>query len=130
LGRLNYAGSEDVTRDRRCAHLVPFVMPLEPRASCGGVATRMLRGTTCSPALGVPSPRSQGYTVACPCPCRLPTQGPPSLALYIREPTPPRHQPGNRRPRASGLGSHDHCSYRPGVHRRTRSRATDVVTRA
>jgi hypothetical protein len=39
----NCAGSEDVMRDRRCAHLAPSVMPLEPRASCVAVATRTSR---------------------------------------------------------------------------------------
>jgi hypothetical protein len=37
--RPNCAGSEDVTHDRRCAHLEPFVTPLEPPTSCGTVAT-------------------------------------------------------------------------------------------
>jgi hypothetical protein len=41
-GHLNYAKSEDVTRDRRPAHLAPSVMPLEPRVLCGAVATRTL----------------------------------------------------------------------------------------
>jgi hypothetical protein len=40
-GRPNCAGSEDVTRDRRCTHLEPFVMPLEPPTSCGTVTTHM-----------------------------------------------------------------------------------------
>jgi hypothetical protein len=59
-------GSEDVTRDRRCAHLAPSVMPLEPRGSCIAVATRTSRGTACSPALAVSPPRGLGDAAACP----------------------------------------------------------------
>jgi hypothetical protein len=65
-GRPNCAGSEDVMRDRRCAHLAPSVTPLGPHASCVAVATRTSRGATCLPALKVPPPRGPGDTAACP----------------------------------------------------------------
>jgi hypothetical protein len=61
----NCAGSEDVTRDRRCAHLVLSVTRLEPRASCGAIATRT-GGTACSPAVGVSPPQGPRVGVACP----------------------------------------------------------------
>jgi hypothetical protein len=53
-------------RDRRCAHLAPFVTPLEPRASCVAVATRPSRDVACSPALEVSPPRGPGDAAACP----------------------------------------------------------------
>jgi hypothetical protein len=53
-------------RDRHCAHLAPFVTPLEPRASCVAVATRTSRGAACSTALEVPPPRGLGDAAACP----------------------------------------------------------------
>jgi hypothetical protein len=55
-GRPNCVGSDDVTRDHCCMHLAPSMTPLEPRASCGTVASRTLGGAACSPALGVPPP--------------------------------------------------------------------------
>jgi hypothetical protein len=51
--------------DRRCAHLAPYVTPLEPRASCVAVATRTSRGAACSPALEVPPPRGSGDAATC-----------------------------------------------------------------
>jgi hypothetical protein len=73
--------------DRRCAHLTPSVTPLEPRISCDTVATRTSGGAACSPTLGVSPPRALGT---------LPltrTGAPPSLALWIRELTPPTWEP-------------------------------------
>jgi hypothetical protein len=64
--RLNCAGSEDVTHDRRCTHLAPSVTSLVPRASCGAIATRMSGSAACSPVLGVPPPRGPRDTAACP----------------------------------------------------------------
>jgi hypothetical protein len=52
-------------RDRRCAHLAPSVMPLEPHDSCVAVATRTSRGAACSPAVEVPPPRGPGNAAAC-----------------------------------------------------------------
>jgi hypothetical protein len=63
----NCAGSEDVTRDHRCAHLAPSVTSLaRTSASCVAVATRTSTGVACSPALEVPPPRGFGDAVACP----------------------------------------------------------------
>jgi hypothetical protein len=129
-GRPNYAGSEDVMRDRRCVHLAPSVTPLEPRASCGTVATRTSGSAACSPALGVSPPRGpRDAAAAC-------TGAPPSLAIWIREsrpptwepppllwivePPPPRIQVGEPRPpqpSAGGLSSRAHSGNR---RRRTR----------
>jgi hypothetical protein len=53
-------------RDRRCAHLAPFVTSLEPHTSCVAVATRTSRGVACSPAMEVPSLRGPENAVACP----------------------------------------------------------------
>jgi hypothetical protein len=63
----NCAGSEDVTRDHRCAHLAPSVTSLtRTSASCVAVATRTSTGVACSPALEVPPPRGFGDAAACP----------------------------------------------------------------
>jgi hypothetical protein len=60
----NCAGSEDVTRNHRCAHLAPSVTSLARTSRV--VATRTSTGVTCSPALEVPPPRGFGDTAACP----------------------------------------------------------------
>jgi hypothetical protein len=71
----NCVGSEDVTRDHRCAHLGPSVTPLARRS-------RLMRrrryshvevppprdlgdAAACSPALEVPPPRDLGDAAAC-----------------------------------------------------------------
>jgi hypothetical protein len=59
-------GSEDVTRDHRCAHLAPSVTSLAR-------TSRLMRrrryshvdGVACSPALEVPPPRGFGDAAAC-----------------------------------------------------------------
>jgi hypothetical protein len=67
------------------------------------------------------------------------TGAPPSLALQIREPLPPCHQPGNHhhysgsrshRHRTFGSGSPSHHNPWSGVHRCACSRATTAVARA
>jgi hypothetical protein len=124
----NCAGSEDVTRDHRCAHLGPSVTPLArtPRLMCrrrySHVDERRLLA-------GLGSVVSSG-----PRGCRrLPAQGP-----YCRSASGSgsrRYRPGNRRHyfgsrnlrhRASRSWS---CGHRLGVHRRARSGATAVFAR-
>jgi hypothetical protein len=130
-GRPNYAGSEDVMRDRRCAHLAPSVTPLEPHASCVVVATRTSRGAACSPAVEVPpasGPRERR---------RLPAQGhyrclPSRSGSRYRRPGNHRLYSGSRNHRqgTSRSGSHGHRSHWQVVHRYARYRATAVVARA
>jgi hypothetical protein len=87
--RPNCAGSEDVTRDHRCAHLAPSVTPLARTSRlmrCHRYShidrRRLLAGLGRAASLG---PRGRR---------RLPAQGPPlSLALWIREPPPPTWEP-------------------------------------
>jgi hypothetical protein len=82
----NCAGSEDVTRDHRCAHLAQtsrlMRRSLKHRASCVAVATRTSTGVACSLALEVPPPRGFGDAAACP------PRAPLSLALWIGKPPP------------------------------------------
>jgi hypothetical protein len=130
LARPTCAGSEDVTRDRRCAHLAPSVTLLEPRALCDAVATRTSGGAACSPALGVPLPRDPGP------PPLARTGAPPSLVLYIGKPPQSTWEPlpllwiEEPPHRASVSGNRGHRSHRLGVHHRARSRATAIVARA
>jgi hypothetical protein len=124
----NYVGSEDVTRDHRCAHLGLSVTPLAR-------TSRLMRrrryshvdGRCLLAGLGsVASSRPRGRR-------RLPAQGP-----RCRSPSRSgsrRHRPGNRR-HYSGSRNLRHrasrswsCGHRLGVHRRARSRATAVVAR-
>jgi hypothetical protein len=120
-GSPNCARSEDVTRDHRCAHLVPSVTPLA-RTSClmrccrysHVEGRRLLAGLGSATASG---PRGRR---------RLPAQGP-----RCRSPSGSgscRHYSGSRNccHRVSRSGSHGH---RLGVHHRARSRATLVVAR-
>jgi hypothetical protein len=124
----NCAGSEDVTRDHRCAHLGPSVTPLA-RRSClmrrrrysHVDGSRLLAGLGSASSLGPWGRR------------RLPAQGP-----RCRSPSGSgsrHHRPGNRphyfgsrnlRHRASRSWSYGH---RLGVHRRACSVATAVVAR-
>jgi hypothetical protein len=95
----NCAGSEDVSRDHRCAHLGPSVTPLARtsrlmrrrryshvdgrRRRYSHVDGRRLRAGLGSAASSGPRGRR-----------RLPAQGPPlSLALWIGEPPPPTWEP-------------------------------------
>jgi hypothetical protein len=124
----NCAGSQDVTRDHRCAHLGPSVTPLARtsrlmrRRRYSHVDGRRLLAGLGSAASSGPQGR-----------CRLPAQGPrchsPSGSGSRR------HRPGNRhhyfgsrnlRHRTSRSWS---CGRRLGVHRRARSWATAVVAR-
>jgi hypothetical protein len=59
----NYAGSEDVTRDHRCAHLAPSVTSL---ARTSRLMFRRRSHVACSSALEVPPPRGFGDVAACP----------------------------------------------------------------
>jgi hypothetical protein len=120
-GRPNCAGSEDVTRDHRCAHLTPSVTPLARTSHlCVAVATRTSRGTACSPALEVPPPRGPGDAAACPpkgpAVARPLDREPPPL-LRIEESPPPRVEVRER-------------GHRLWVHRRAYSQTTAVVARA
>jgi hypothetical protein len=124
----NYVGSEDVTRDHRCAHLGLSVTPLAR-------TSRLMRrrryshvdGRCLLAGLGsVASSRPRGRR-------RLPAQGP-----RCRSPSRSgsrRHRPGNRR-HYSGSRNLRHrasrswsCGHRLGVHRRACSGATAVVAR-
>jgi hypothetical protein len=120
-GRPNCAGSEDVTRDQRCAHLAPSVTPLA-RTSClmrrrrysHVVGRRLLAGLGSAASSGPQGRR------------RLPAQGP-----YCRLPSGSgshRQYSGSRnlRHRASRSWSYGH---RLGVHRHAHSGATAVVAR-
>jgi hypothetical protein len=124
----NCAGSEDVTRDHRCAHLAPSVTPLArtSRLMCrrrySHVDGRRLLA-------GLGSVASSG-----PRGCRrLPAQG-----HRCRSPSGSgsrRHRPGNRRhySRSSNLRHRASrswsCGHRLGVHRGAHSGATAVVAR-
>jgi hypothetical protein len=125
--RANCAGSEDVTLDRRCAHLAHSATLLEPLASCVAVATRTSRGTACSPALEVPPPRGPGDAATCPhkglAVARPLDRGAAATDLGTTATTPDRGTAA----RASRSGSHGHRSHRPRVHRRACSWATAVV---
>jgi hypothetical protein len=131
-------------RDRRCAHLAPSVMPLEPHASCVAVATRTSRGAACSPAVEVPPPRGTGNAAACPhkgtVVARPLDRGAAAANLGTAASTPDRGTAATARRgrgaaataatsrhRTSRSGSRGHW---PGVHRCARYRATAVVARA
>jgi hypothetical protein len=113
----NCAGSEDVTRDHRCAYLGPSVTPLVR-------TSRLMRRRGRFGSAASLGPRGRR---------RLPAQGP-----RCRSPSGSgsrRHRPGNRRHysasrnlrhRASRSWS---CGHRLGVHRRARSGSTVVVAR-
>ena len=124
----NCARSEDATRDHRCAHLRPSVMPLA-RTSRLMRRRRYSHVNGCHLLAGLGSAASsepRGRR-------RLPAQGP-----RCRSPSGSgsrRHRPGNRRHysgsrnlrhRASSSWS---CGHRLRVHRRARSGATAVVAR-
>jgi hypothetical protein len=126
----NCAGSEDVTRDHRCAHLGPSVTPLARRS-------RLMRrrryshvdgseDVTHDHALGMPPlartraplrieepppPRVEVMELRPPA-WKLPHKG-AAAARPLDRPPPPR-RPGNRRHRMSRSGSHDHRSHLPG----------------
>jgi hypothetical protein len=53
-------------RDRRCAHLAPSVTPLEPRISCGTVATRASGGAACERELGLHLVPKEFWWLNCP----------------------------------------------------------------
>src|SRR5688572_19127797 len=102
-------------------------MPLEPRASCGAVATRTSRDAAYSPALEVPPPRGLGDATACP------HKGPAVAHLWIGEPSPPtRESPPLLRieelpsPRV-GVGEPRPPQPSARVHHRARSRARIAV---
>ena len=123
------AGSEDVTRDHRCAHLAPSVTSLartsrlmRRRRYSHVDGRRLLAGLGSAASSGLRGHR------------RLPAQGP-----RCRSPSGSgsrRHRPGNRR-HYSGSRNLRHrasrswsCGHRLGVHhRRARSGATAVVAR-
>jgi hypothetical protein len=122
------AGSEDVTRDHRCAHLACSVTSLartsrlmRRRRYSYVDGRRLLAGLGSAASSG---PRGR---------CRLPAQG-----HHCRSPSGSgsrRHRPGNRR-HYSGSRNLRHralrswsCDHRLGVHRRARSGATVVVAR-
>jgi hypothetical protein len=122
----NCAGSEDVTRNHRCAHLGPSVTPLARRSRLMRRrryshvdGRRLLAGLGRAASSG---PRGRR---------RLPAQGP-----RCRSPSGSgsrRYRPGNRR-HYSGSRNLRHrasrswnCGHRLGVHRRARSGATAVV---
>jgi hypothetical protein len=114
----NCAGSEDVTRDHRCAHLGPSVMPLARRSRLmrrrrySHVDGRCLLAGLGSAASSGPRGRR-----------RLPAQGPHYLSPSGSGSR--RHRPRNRRHYS---GSRN-LRYRLGVHRRARSGATAFVAR-
>ena len=124
----NCAGSEDVTRDHRCAHLAPSVTSLartsrlmRRRRYSHVDGRRLLAGLGSAASSGLRGHR------------RLPAQGPrcrsPSRSRSHRQrPGNRHHYSGSRnlRHRASRSWS---CGHRLGVHRRARSRATAVVAR-
>jgi hypothetical protein len=128
LGRPNCTGSEDVTRDQRCAHLAPSVTPLA-RTSRLMHRCRYSHVARCRLLAGLGSAASSGPRGR----RRLPAQEPCC-------PSPSRsgsrhHRPGNRR-HYSGSRNLRHrasrswsCGHRLGVHRRARSGATAVVAR-
>ena len=117
----NCAGSEDVTRDHRCAHLAPSVTSLartsrlmRRRRYSHVDGRRLLAGLGSAASSGLRGRR------------RLPAQGP-----RCRSPSGSgnrRHYSGSRnlRHRASRSWS---CGHRLGIHRRARSGATVVVAR-
>jgi hypothetical protein len=86
LDRPNCVGSENVTRDRRYAHLVSSMTPLEPRASCCVIAT-------CT--LGAPLARPSWK-----CHRLSPASGPRGCRRFPAQ--------GPRRRSPSGSGSHRH----------------------
>jgi hypothetical protein len=121
----NCARSEDVTRDHRCAHLGPSVMPLAR-------TSRLMRHRRYSHVdgrhllAGLGSAASSGPRGR----RRLPAQEPRCCS-------PSRsgsrcHRPGNRR-HYSGSRNLRHrasrCGHRLGVHCRARSGATTIVAR-
>jgi hypothetical protein len=124
----NWAGSEDVTRDHRCAHLGPSVTPLARRSRLmlrrrySHVDGRRLLADLGSAASSGPGGRrrlpAQGRR------CRLPSRSGSR-----------RHRPGNRRHFSGSSNLHHRasrswsCGHRLGVHRRARSGATAVVAR-
>jgi hypothetical protein len=110
----------DITRDHRCAHLVPSVTPIEPRASCGTVATRTSGALPQGPR-DTATWQHRGPAVARPL-----DRGAAATALPTLEP-PPLLGSRNRSHRASGLGSRGH---RLGLRYRARSRATATIARA
>jgi hypothetical protein len=117
----NCAGSEDVTRDHRCAHLGPFVTPLA-RISCLMRRRRYSHVDGHRLLAGLGSAASSGPRGR----RRLPAQGP-----RCRSPSGSgsrRHYSGSRnlRHRASRSWS---CGHWVGIHRRARSEATAVVAR-
>jgi hypothetical protein len=124
----NCAGSEDVTRDHRCAHLGPSVTPLARRSRLmrrrrySHVDGRRLLAGLGSAASSGPRGRR-----------RLPAQGP-----RCRSPSGSgsrRHRPGNRRHYCGSRNLRHHasrswsCGHRLGVHRHACSGATAVVAR-
>jgi hypothetical protein len=117
-GRTNYVESEDVMRNHCCAHLPPFVTPLEPRASCGAFATRTSGGAACSPALGVPPPLARLGAPGSALHAR--TGASPSLALWIGESPPLRVRVGEPRPPQPPVGGPPSCALSGNRRRRTR----------
>jgi hypothetical protein len=76
LGLPNNAGSEDVARNRRRTSRLPWIS-LDPRASCGGVAARIFRGSR---------NRCRNRSPGGSPPLALWIGGPPPLRLRIWEP--------------------------------------------
>jgi hypothetical protein len=124
----NCAGSEDVTRDHRCAHFGPSVTPLartsrlmRRRRYSHVDGRRLLAGLGSAASLG---PRGRR---------RLPAQGPRCRSSSGSGSH--RHRPGNRRHYSRSRNLHHHasrswsCGHRLGVHCRARSGATAVVAR-
>ena len=124
----NCAGSEDVTRDHRCAHLAPSVTSLartsrlmRRRRYSHVDGRRLLAGLGSAASSGLRGRR------------RLPAQGPrcrsPSRSRSHRQ------RPGNRHHYSGSRNLHHRasrswsCGHRLGVHRRARSGATAVVSR-
>jgi hypothetical protein len=121
-------GLEDVTRDHRCAHLEPSVMPLartsrlmRRRRYSHVDGRRLLAGLGSVASWG---PRGRR---------RLSAQGPRCRSLSGSGSR--HHRPGNRR-QYSGSRNLRHrasrswsCDHRLGVHRRARSEATAIVAR-
>jgi hypothetical protein len=128
LDRPNCAGSEDVKRDHRCAHLAPSVTPLartsrlmRRRRYSHVDGRRLLAGLGSAASLG---PRGRRRLLAqgphCP--------SPSGSGSHRHRPRNRRHYSGSRnlRHRASRSWS---CDHRLGVHHRARTGATAVVAR-